>query len=359
AMETADIAALTTSQVAALSTSAIAALTTAQVVALDTDIASLGTTQLAALTWAHQLSMTTTQIAALSTLQLNALKFSTPLVLDLTDHGVQTQHLAAGIRFDLNATGDKIATGWLSSGNGFLAIDRNHDGEINDGSELFGSGSRLRTGERAIDGFAALRDLDSNHDGVIDAADRQFKELKVWADQSMDGKSQANELHTLADMEIVRIDLNAARVTLKDNGNLLGMLSSYTTRDGKSHLLADVWLATSNNIDNRVIDLSALDTSLVTPHTLGKIDLSGNDDGGDLLVLDINSIWSFGDKADSGNIRMRITGDANNTVRLLEPAALWSNAGVTQVDDADYQVLRHDGVELLVGVKVHVEFAFE
>lgn len=88
--------------------------------------------------------------------QTAALALSTPLVLDLDGNGVQTLGLSSNVRFDLNATGTALNTGWVGQGDGLLAIDINGDGQVNDGSELFGSSYTLADGTRAQDGFAAL-----------------------------------------------------------------------------------------------------------------------------------------------------------------------------------------------------------
>ena len=59
-----------------------------------------------------------------------------------------------------------------------MVWDRNNDGVINDGSELFGNNTDLDNGNKAAHGFAALADLDSNGDGVIDASDTAWTELE-------------------------------------------------------------------------------------------------------------------------------------------------------------------------------------
>ena len=115
----------------------------------------------------------------MSATQIDALALSTPLVLDLNGDGVQTTHLSTGVKFDLNADGHKEATGWATGGDGLLTLDLNGDGQVNDGSELFGSSFRLPDGSLAKDGFEALISLDSNHDGALNGADQLFASLQV------------------------------------------------------------------------------------------------------------------------------------------------------------------------------------
>jgi hypothetical protein len=122
-------------------------------------------------------------------------------------------------------------------------MDRNHDGIINNGTELFGTATQTASGGRAGNGYLALAQEDSNHDGKITALDTHFKDMKVWVDANGDGKTDAGELHALKDLGIVELDLNATSGTTVDNGNLLGLVSSYKTADGSSHEMADVWFS--------------------------------------------------------------------------------------------------------------------
>jgi hypothetical protein len=100
------------------------------------------------------------------------------------------------VTFDIDADGLPNRIGWTSreSGIAFLALDRNGNQTIDDGSELFGTATLLRSGVRAANGFEALRELDSNGDAVIDASDEQWRALLLWIDTSHDGVSQSEEL---------------------------------------------------------------------------------------------------------------------------------------------------------------------
>jgi hypothetical protein len=165
----------------------------------------------------------------------------TPLVLDLNGDGVSTTDAHSGVMFDLNGTGNVSRVGWAAATDGLLVMDRNGDGKINDGRELFGVATVTADGHRAGNGFAALAQEDTNHDGKFSAGDAHFDQVKVWVDANQNGITDAGELKSLADLGIVSMDLNAAKGTELDHGNLLGLVSNYTTNDGKSHELADVW----------------------------------------------------------------------------------------------------------------------
>jgi hypothetical protein len=263
AMEVTDLAALTTAQVSALTTAQIsqalsvtqvAGLTTAQVAALTTSQVALGLsgTQLAAMSNAQLSAMTTAQVCAVTDTQLESLTIEqiarwgtkTPIALDLNGDGIRTLSLAAGVQFDISADGNAVHTGWVSSTDGLLVMDRNADGSINDGSELFGSATTLSDGTKAADGYAALSELDTNLDGIVSGADAGFAKLQVWVDANSDGVSSAGELKSLDAMGITSISVVAERNLSKDNGNIIGLTSTYQTTDGASHAAADVWFIT-------------------------------------------------------------------------------------------------------------------
>jgi hypothetical protein len=261
ALNTSQLQALTTVQAGALSTTATQALTTVQVQALQTtDLAAFKTTQIvalttaqiraltiaqvAALTTAQDCALTTTQVAAMTTDQISNLKTLTPIVLDLNGDGVKTLGAQDGVKFDLAATGHTRQTGWVDPNDGLLVRDVNGDGQINDGAELFGSATKLPSGERAGGGYAALQAMDSNNDGVISRQDAGWNELQVWTDRNSDGVSQADELASLDALGIAKLDLAADATTPRGHqGNWVGLTSNFETLDGQTHEMADVWFA--------------------------------------------------------------------------------------------------------------------
>ena len=196
-----------------------------------------------AMTDAQLLSLASESTAAMSDAQFNTLLSITPIALDLDGHGVNTLAAAQGVNFDLLGTGQVNKVGWVAGGDGLLVMDRNHDGIINNGNELFGMGTILANGKRAADGYAAMAEQDTNHDGKLDQKDAHWKELKVWVDANHDGKTDSGELKSLEELGIASMDLSATKGTTVDNGNLLGLVSSYTTTDGSQHQMADVWFA--------------------------------------------------------------------------------------------------------------------
>ena len=76
---------------------------------------------------------------------------------------------------------------------------------------LFGSMTRLASGQRAQHGFAALSELDQNHDGVITAADPSFSQLLLWRDLDQDRQSARAEMEKLTDSGVRELSLRYAR----------------------------------------------------------------------------------------------------------------------------------------------------
>ena len=167
-----------------------------------------------------------------------------PIILDLDGDGLETVGLASNVYFDHDGDGVLTKTGWAGANDALLVWDRNGNGTIDTGAELFGDFTPLPDGTLAPNGFAALAALDANGDGVIDASDPAFHELKLWRDTSQDGQTGAGELITLADAGIV--SLNLAH-TLKNqnlaNGNQLTREGSFTRLDGTTGGMGEFKLA--------------------------------------------------------------------------------------------------------------------
>ena len=248
-LTTVQLNSLTTTQVAGLTTRALNAFTTTQMSQglTTTQIGALTTFQIASLSTSEVKALTSSQLGALSVAQFQNLNLASPIVLDLDGNGVKTLGIEAGVQFDVFGSGNKVNTGWVAATDGLLALDRNNDGVINDGGELFGTATKLADGSNAANGYAALATLDTNGDGSITSADAGFDKLRVWVDANSDGVSQSSELKSLAQLNVASIGLDAAKTTVKDNGNWLGMAGSYTSNDGSVNATADVWFLADKN----------------------------------------------------------------------------------------------------------------
>ncbi len=143
-----------------------------------------------------------------------------PLMLDLDGDGIETVASTNGAYFDHDGNGFAERTGWAGSDDGLLVLDRDSDGIINNGTELFGDQTILQNGQTASNGFQALAEFDANSDGRIDANDAVYTQLKIWQDLDGDGYSQADEMKSLSDLGIAAINTGYTNTNINDgNGN--------------------------------------------------------------------------------------------------------------------------------------------
>jgi hypothetical protein len=158
-----------------------------------------------------------------------------PLVLDLDGDGIETVGIDPNkpLLFDVDGSGTKTATGWVKADDGLLVLDRNNNGTIDSGQELFGDATPTVANSPFKDGFTALAKEDQNQDGKINSQDAVFSKLRVWQDLNQDGISQAAELKTLAQLGIASISVQAKNETLpQGNGNTISHTATYTKTDG-------------------------------------------------------------------------------------------------------------------------------
>ena len=163
-----------------------------------------------------------------------------PLTFDLNGDGLNTVGVSTTnpILFDHNADGIKTGTGWVQPDDAFLVLDKNGNGTIDNGRELFGDATLKSNGQLASNGFDALADLDTianggNADGIVNASDTQYAGLRLWRDLNQDGISQTGELFTLASQNIIGINVASnAHSQILPNGNQLADTGSFIKADG-------------------------------------------------------------------------------------------------------------------------------
>lgn len=144
-----------------------------------------------------------------------------PIVLDLDGNGIRVTGIAEGAVFDIDADGHLDRTSWVTPGDVLLALDRNRNGRIDDGSELFGDQ------RGAVNGFEELRKLDDNRDGVMDAQDGAFGDLVVL--------SRGGSLASLAEVGVAAVRLDYRNVGQEQRG-------TFVRTNGARALAADVLL---------------------------------------------------------------------------------------------------------------------
>jgi hypothetical protein len=143
-----------------------------------------------------------------------------PIAIDLDNAGFPLTSVAKGVRFDFNGTGKPIQIAWTAASTnvGWLVLDRNGDGVINNGLEMFSNVTPQAGLAGTHLGFKALAQYDmpgngGNRNGWIDAADTVFPKLRLWIDRNHNGISEPAELLTLAQAGIDSISVHY----LKDN----------------------------------------------------------------------------------------------------------------------------------------------
>ena len=165
-----------------------------------------------------------------------------PIIIDMNGDGVKTTAQGKHTYFDHDGNGFAENTGWVDSNDALLVLDRNQNGLIDDGKELFGSNTLLSSGKKAQNGFEALAEFDENRDGVIDTADSVWSRLQLWQDKNQNGLVDEGELLSLSNTQITAIGLNYLKGDKKDeNGHEHRETSQVTWADGHQTDVTDVW----------------------------------------------------------------------------------------------------------------------
>jgi hypothetical protein len=163
---------------------------------------------------------------------------SDPLIIDIDGDGVELTSMEDGVSFDIRGNGSKVQVAGVEPDDGLLVLDRNENGIIDSGKELFGDQNG------APHGFAELGKYDHDENGLIDSSDPVFDKLQVYRDFNRDGFSQKNELFHLKKMGIHSISLAFTKSEDSQvNGNSLLYEGWYTLRDGSKRSLTDAALA--------------------------------------------------------------------------------------------------------------------
>lgn len=161
---------------------------------------------------------------------------SDPIILDLDGDGIETSGIKNGINFDINADGINDRTSIASDGDAFLAYDKNGNGVIDNGTELFGDQNG------SSNGYEELSKYDDNQDGQIDKNDTIYEQLST-----LTFNKDKQQIASLKSQGIESINTNYIERTNSEtqNGKDDIVQSSSFRRNGSLHKTADVLLAYS------------------------------------------------------------------------------------------------------------------
>ncbi len=161
------------------------------------------------------------------------------VVLDLDGDGLETRrYKKTRAAFDMDGNGSRDNVGWTTSNDGFLVIDRNDNGRVDDATEMafLDSDGNLQNGQ------AGLFALDTNGDGIVSADDELFSSLQIWVDSDGDGVTDIGEMQSLASRGIESISLAFAGVeeTKRFGRNLTLATTVFTRTDGSTGTAGDI-----------------------------------------------------------------------------------------------------------------------
>ena len=176
-------------------------------------------------------------------------KTLSPILIDTSGDGYRLTGADEGVEFDLDDNGnpgERVAWTEPDSDDGWLVLDRNGNGKIDSGAELFGSKTPAyadAVDPRTMNGFEALLLTEgpsygrSVADGIIDARDAIYSRLRVWLDRDHNGKADAGELQSLGSLGIVSIGTTYKKVGRRDrHGNEFSLAGEMTVRDAHGRL---------------------------------------------------------------------------------------------------------------------------
>ena len=157
-----------------------------------------------------------------------------PLVLDMAGDGISLTGAERGARFDINGDGHAERTSFVEGDDAFLALDRNGNGRVDNGRELFGDQNG------AANGFEELARHDANRDGKIDRQDPVFQRLRLYQDRNLNGVTDPGELRGLEKAGVVSIGLSYRQVNERlDSGDRLAQRGGFVRADGTAGAAAD------------------------------------------------------------------------------------------------------------------------
>jgi T1SS-143 domain-containing protein len=240
-----------------------------------------------------------------------------PLVFDMNGDGLHLIAKENGVSFDIDEDGVADRTAWVGADDAILVLDKNGDGVINDHSEMFGNDE--------IGGFEMLADYDSNHDGLINAQDAAWDELKLWQDKNGDAVSTADELFSLDEKGFENISLTVEEYNQIIAGNDVTVKGKATMTDGSTLAGYDAWFKYDSGkgdfYGHAGEDRFVLDAEAKTVHGFNacegdKLDLSMLLEGQDNVTEAINDFVYA--RSENGSTIIAIDLDGSGTQNQMQ-----------------------------------------
>ena len=263
-----------------------------------------------------------------------------PIVIDLDGDGIEMVQSVSTNQFSMTSDGTATPTNWLSGDDGFLALDINNNGKIDNITELFSE----YFAEGINTGLGALSTLDENSDGIIDQNDSQFINLQVWQDFNQDGISSADELKSLAEHSIEFFDLNVTKTNESLLDSTLLSNGTVTMSDSSNRVFSEVAFAVESKIAsseemNTILVADSIDLNAILiggAKNIEKINMQGH--GDDILTLKVEDLL---DITDINNI-LFVDGDTDDQV-IIESG--WKQQAQNDHTHHGYHQYSMEGVE--------------
>jgi Ca2+-binding RTX toxin-like protein len=250
-----------------------------------------------------------------------------PVALDLDGDGIElVRQEASNAYFDVKGAGFRNHVGWVGADDGFLAIDVNGDGKIDQAKELSFALWTDAPNDSDMDGLRAV--FDTNHDGKISSADARFADMRIWQDKNGDGITDTGELKTLAQAGVASLSLVVAATQWSSGGNKVDGFSTYTRTDGSVGMSADVELGYTgpgwqSSVAGNLVRLTqggGLSFGLAQGNAL-NIDVNASGLGGAVGGAGADTLRTTGSQA------VMLQGDAGNDVLTGGAGDDWLSGG--------------------------------
>jgi hypothetical protein len=213
-----------------------------------------------------------------------------PIILNLDGDPVATTSLAGSSAFfNVLNNGQSVQTAWTTADEGFLVYDPDDTNSVTSAANLVSS-------------FAELETLDSNGDGVLNASDAAWSDLKVWINSAGDGVFQSGDLYSMSALGIAAIDLDPTTVNATDNGNTILQESTFVFTNGSTGDLASVFLNfdADNTYGSGLTTINGTSGNDTLTASNGYQILNGNG-GNDTFIGASGTVVMHGDEGIEGN----------------------------------------------------------